>query len=431
MILVTTFTLFRLATGSLRDRVEEQLTAMSESLAQTIGEQIQTVRARENLGNTTAFQQDSEIENALENLLKQQDELLYIVIQDLKGQVVWKAIRRGMELEQNQFSRILISPRNSRAPKIEISSLANPNMNYFDLIEPVVLDERPELIVHFGVDKSVIEKRFSRLRRSIIGRILLGSGVVTAVISLGLVYVLWLLRRAQIIEAEAHTADRLAYVGTLASGLAHEIRNPLSAINLNLQMIEEDLTTGFPDGVDLKVLLKGTKQEIKRLDRLATNFLMYAKPLEIEKQRFDLWGLLDELTELVQNEFAAAGIDLIKEGHETGLIIQADRDLLQQAVLNLVVNAQEAVLENPDSDRCVTISASQDAGQIFVAIRDNGPGVGVQEARSLFQLFYSGKRGGTGLGLPISQRIVEAHGGRIEWHNQPLRGAEFRIVLNS
>jgi signal transduction histidine kinase len=242
---------------------------------------------------------------------------------------------------------------------------------------------------------------------------------------------LWLLRRAQIIEAEAHTADRLAYVGTLASGLAHEIRNPLSAINLNLQMIEEDLTTGSPDGVDLKVLLKGTKQEIKRLDRLATNFLMYAKPLEIEKQRFDLWGLLDELTELVQNEFAAAGIDLIKEGHETGLIIQADRDLLQQAVLNLVVNAQEAVLENPDSDRCVTISASQDAGQIFVTIRDNGPGVGVQEARSLFQLFYSGKRGGTGLGLPISQRIVEAHGGRIEWHNQPLRGAEFRIVLKS
>ena len=236
IILITTFILFRLATASLRDRVGAQLNSTSESLAQLIREEIQNVNARLGAANAeNEFQRNSAIQSFIEKLVGQQEEILYILIQDLKGEVLWRAIRSGMELEQNQFSKILISPRNSRAPKVEVTSLGYPSVAYIDMIEPVLLDEQPELIVHFGIDNNLIEKRLSGLRASILNRILLGSSVVVGIMSLALVYVLWLLKRAQVVEAEAHMADRLAYLGTLAGGLAHEIRNPLSAINLNLQ----------------------------------------------------------------------------------------------------------------------------------------------------------------------------------------------------
>ena len=107
--------------------------------------------------------------------------------------------------------------------------------------------------------------------------------MVLALLLVALFYVRWLLKQAQVIEAEAHTADRLAVLGTLASGLAHEIRNPLSAINLNLQMIEEEVSQSRNHSGEMTQLLAGAKSEIRRLERLARNFLVYAKPLKPDR----------------------------------------------------------------------------------------------------------------------------------------------------
>ncbi|MCI0624013.1 MAG: ATP-binding protein [Acidobacteria bacterium] len=431
IILIITFTLFRLSTSSLRDRVDAELTAMAESLALLIREQIQNVNARlGEPGAQNAFQRTTEVESFLESLMAQQEEILYVLVQDLKGEILFKAIRRGMELEQNQFSRILISTRNSRPPRVEVTSLGNPNLVYLDLIEPILLDGQPELIVHFGVDSRMLENRFSGLRASLLRRILIGSAVVVAMLTLALLYVHWLLKRAQLVEAEAHMADRLAYVGTLAGGLAHEIRNPLSAINLNLQMIEEELGGEGAEGAELAALLKGTKQEIKRLDRLAANFLVYAKPLELERKTFDVGQLVDEIILLMQRECENSGIRLEREGNSDAVKVEGDPDLLKQAILNLVVNAQDALMSNPKGPRIIQLAAGKEGDRAFVRVRDNGPGISAEDSRGLFKLFYSGKRGGTGLGLPIAQRIVESHGGRIAWRNHPEGGAEFAIWYN-
>lgn len=431
IILIITFTLFRLSTSSLRDRVDAELTAMAESLALLIREQIQNVNARlGEPGAQNAFQRTTEVESFLESLMTQQEEILYVLVQDLKGEILFKAIRRGMELEQNQFSRILISTRNSRPPRVEVTSLGNPNLVYLDLIEPILLDGQPELIVHFGVDSRMLENRFSGLRASLLRRILIGSAVVVAMLTLALLYVHWLLKRAQLVEAEAHMADRLAYVGTLAGGLAHEIRNPLSAINLNLQMIEEELGGEGAEGAELAALLKGTKQEIKRLDRLAANFLVYAKPLELERKTFDLGQLVDEIILLMQRECENSSIRLVREENSDAVKVEGDPDLLKQAILNLVVNAQDAVMSNPKGPRIIQLAAGKEGDRAFVRVRDNGPGISAEDSRGLFKLFYSGKRGGTGLGLPIAQRIVESHGGRIAWRNHPEGGAEFAIWYN-
>ena len=429
--LITTFTLFRLSTSSLRDRVDSELTATAESFALLIRDQIQTVNARlASTGSQNTFQRTAEIESFLESLLTQQEEILYVLVQNLKGEILYKAIRRGMELEQNQFSKILMSTRNSRPPRVEVTSLGTPSLTYLDLIEPILLDGQPELIVHLGLDRGVLENRFSRLRASMLQRLLFYSAVVVGILTLALLYVLWLLKRAQLLEAEAQTADRLAYLGTLAGGLAHEIRNPLNAINLNLQMIEEDLPGSSSDATELAALLKGTKQEIKRLDRLASNFLVYAKPLEPEHKEFDLGLLVDEIVQLLQRECETAGIQLVRENRLDAVKVSGDPDLLKQAILNLVVNAQDSVMANPNGTRVIRFATGKEADRAFVRVADTGTGVSAEDAQGLFKLFYSGKRGGTGLGLPIAQRIVESHGGRITWRNPPEGGAEFVVWLD-
>ena len=430
IILITTFTLFRLSTSSLRDRVDAELTASAETFALRIREQIHSVNARlSSPGSQNEFQRKSEVESFLESLLVQQDAILYVLVQDLKGQILYKAIRRGMELEQNQFSRILISTKNSRPPRVEVTSLGLPTLTYLDVIEPILLDGQPDLIVHLGVDRSLLENRFADLRSLLLRRLVLGSAVIGGVLTLALLYVLWLLKRAQLLEAEAQTADRLAYLGTLAGGLAHEIRNPLSAMNLNLQMIEEDVEGSRSDASELAALLKGTKQEIKRLDRLASNFLAYAKPLEPEHKEFDLVLLVDEIVQLLQRECEAAGIRLLREGDPGTVRAWGDPDLLKQAILNLVVNAQDSVMSKTGDVPTIRLAAGKQGDRAFVRVTDNGTGVTAEDSESLFKLFYSGKRGGTGLGLPIAQRIVESHGGRITWRNLPDGGAEFMVAL--
>lgn len=431
IILITTFTLFRLSTSSLRDRVDSELTATAESIALLIREQIQNVNARlGSTGSQSVFQRTAEVESYLDSLLTQQQEILYLLVQDLKGEILYRSIRRGMELEQNQFSKILISTKTSRPPRVEVTSLGVPSLTYLDVIEPILLDGQPGLIVHLGVDRSVLENRFSGLRASLLQRLLIGSAVVVGILSLALLYVLWLLKRAQLLEAEAQTADRLAYLGTLAGGLAHEIRNPLSAINLNLQMIEEDLPGTGSDPTELAALLKGTKQEIKRLDRLASSFLVYAKPLEPERKKFDLGSLVDDIIQLLRLECEAAGIHLVREGKYDAAKVWGDPDLLKQAILNLVVNAQDSVATRPNGSRIIRMATGKEADQAFIRVADTGGGVSTEDAQGLFKLFYSGKRGGTGLGLPIAQRIVESLGGRITWRNLPEGGAEFMVWLN-
>lgn len=125
------------------------------------------------------------------------------------------------------------------------------------------------------------------------------------------------------IEAEAPMADRLAILGTVATGLAHEIRHPLSAINLNLQMIEEDLTQSEVYSDEMKKLLGGAKSEIRRLERLASNFLVDAKPMKLDQKVIILLEILNEVAQLVTRECEKEGIQLIRQDRQGDLTVGA------------------------------------------------------------------------------------------------------------
>jgi len=427
---VVTFSLIQLATRWAKERVNLEIEGLSNYAKEQIENQIHLLDlelTKDNPDNQILYPRL--MEEFLDEMLAQNDQIVYIFAQDSSGVVIWKGLQIGSELEQNYFPNLLLSSKNSRRLKVQFNSITNPAERYTDWVEPLFSKNQLRFYVHFGFNNTLISNRMTQDKKRINRQILLAASVVTIILLLALFYILWLLKRAQMIEAEAHMADRLATLGTVATGLAHEIRNPLSAINLNLQMIEEDLAQSEVYSDEMKKLLGGAKSEIRRLERLASNFLVYAKPMKLHQKMILLPEVLNEVAQLMTKECEKEGIQLIRQDGQGDLTVLGDRDLLQQALLNLLVNAREAILFQSGSTREILLGVHQGIGQVVVSIKNSGNGIGEEESRKLFDLFYSSKRGGTGLGLPIAQRIVEGHGSRLEWKNQSRGGVEFSIHL--
>lgn len=409
------------------ERVELEMEALHDDLKDRIEDQMRLAdRELPGAGPARELGRRQQMEQYLEELLAANDEVVYVFAQHPRGDLLWQRLQTGRELEQSHFPDLVLSSR----ARQEIASVSNPGERITDWVEPIVSQGQLRLFIHFGFDNTLIAGRVSEDRSRINRQIFLASSVVLALLLVALFYVRWLLKQAQVIEAEAHTADRLAVLGTLAGGLAHEIRNPLSAINLNLQMIEEEVAQSRTHSGEMAQLLAGAKSEIRRLERLARNFLVYAKPLSLDRRVVSLPRVLDRVVQLVAKECDRAGIELARQDGPGVLEVRGDRDLLQQAVMNLLVNAREAVLAREDGPRRISMGARRDSGRLVAWVRDSGAGVSEGEAGRLFDLFYSSKRGGTGLGLPIAQRIAEAHGGRLEWKNCDGGGAEFSMILD-
>ena len=421
------FSLIDLANRWAGERVELEMEALRDDLKDRIEDRMRLVDLElPGAGPADELLRRQHMERYLEELLAANDQVVYVFARHPRGDLLWQRLQMGRELERSRFPELILSAR----ARQEIASVSNPGERITDWVEPVVSQRQLRLFIHFGFDNTLIADRVAEDQTRINRQILVASSVVLALLLVALFYVRWLLKQAQVIEAEAHTADRLAVLGTLASGLAHEIRNPLSAINLNLQMIEEEVSQSRNHSGEMTQLLAGAKSEIRRLERLARNFLVYAKPLKPDRQVVSLPQVLDQVVRLVAKECDRAGIELVRQDGPGLLEVRGDRDLLQQAVMNLLVNAREAVLARGDGPRRISMGARLDSGHLVVWVRDSGTGVSEGETGRLFDLFYSSKRGGTGLGLPIAQRIVEAHGGRLEWKNIDQGGAEFSMIFN-
>lgn len=421
------FSLIDLANRWAGERVELEMEAMRDDLKNLIEDRMRLVDLElPGAGPADELLRRQHMERYLEELLAANDQVVYVFAQHPRGDLLWRRLQMGRELEQSHFPDLI---RSSRARQ-EIASASNPGERITDWVEPVVPQGQVRLLIHFGFDNTLIASRVAEGQSRINRQILVASSVVLALLLVALFYVRWLLKQAQVIEAEAHTAERLAVLGTLAGGLAHEIRNPLSAINLNLQMIEEEVSQSRTHSGEMAQLLAGAKSEIRRLERLARNFLVYAKPLKPDRRVVSAPQVLDRVVQLVAKECDRVGIELVRQDGPGLLEVRGDRDLLQQAVLILLVNAREAVLAKGDGPRRISMGARRDSGRLVVWVRDTGTGVSEEEAGRLFELFYSSKRGGTGLGLPIAQRIVEAHDGRLEWKNCDGGGAEFSMIFS-
>jgi len=236
-------------------------------------------------------------------------------------------------------------------------------------------------------------------------------------------------RRAyrELSEAQARIiqGEKLALAGTFAAGLAHEIRNPLNSIALQLSILERRAAPlEAPLAREIEGLLAVIREELKRLDNLVGDFLAFSGSGRIRHRPSSLDGLIDEVFDLLQPEARATGVLLERRRRESPLPdLPLDGEKIKQVLINLVQNAIEA---QPRGGRVAVGAAVQD-GQVQMVVKDEGPGL--PPGLDVFQLFVTTKARGTGLGLAIAQQIVLEHGGEIHVQSMPGEGATFTVSL--
>lgn len=217
---------------------------------------------------------------------------------------------------------------------------------------------------------------------------------------------------------ELRRRERLASLGQMAAGLAHEIRNPLGAIALYASMLEQDLA-GQPAQVEI---VRKVSAAVGGLNRLVTSILEFARPREPVRQMVPLSRVLAQAAGSIAPMVEQKGIDLRMEGRDVE--VYADADDLARALGNLLRNAAEAVGQG--GVIVVRVRAGRD-GAAVIQVEDDGPGVPEEMVEKVFEPFATTKHNGTGLGLAIVHQIVEAHGGRIKAGRSRLGGARFAL----
>lgn len=280
--------------------------------------------------------------------------------------------------------------------------------------------------LRIGIDERDLQQRIGALRTDLIGQAATLGAVTAVLLVASFLLVATLLRRSQRLEEQAAESERMAYIGTLASGLAHEIRNPLNSVNLNMQMLEEEIgeAGGTPTG---SRLLSITRNEVGRLERLVTDFLSYAKPRPPDLEEVAAVDLLEQARDLLAGEAAAHRVGLEVSDRTGGARLRVDPAQIRQLLLNLAQNAITAA--QAAGEPRVRLSAGLEGPWVVLEVADSGRGVPPEDLERVFEIFYSTRKGGTGLGLAIVDRIARNHGGSVEIESAPEGGALFRVLL--
>jgi two-component system sensor histidine kinase HydH len=226
----------------------------------------------------------------------------------------------------------------------------------------------------------------------------------------------------QLQEAEeaVRRSDRLAALGQLSAGLAHELRNPLGTIRASSEMLSRSLSAENDVAREVAGFIA---TEVDRANSLITRFLQFARPLEIRPERADLAQMLDRAIALVERE--APGIAIYRNYAPEIPPFPFDAELLERVFYNLVLNAVQAT----PAGGAVTVKARAGAGLAEVAVIDRGLGIEPKHLETIFNPFFTTKPQGVGLGLAIVSKIVDEHGGKITVESDPGKGSVFRVLL--
>ncbi len=220
--------------------------------------------------------------------------------------------------------------------------------------------------------------------------------------------------------------EKLATIGRLAAGVAHEVRNPLGVIRASASVVQEH----FLPGDDAYRACQFIREEIDRLNGLITSLLTFSRPAELRLQSVALEKVIDRALQLTGEDLQRRCITVARESGGDLPEVIADPDLVAQVVFGLIINAAEAIGDHG----LIIVRTASEGGEVRVEVVDTGPGVAPADAERIFEPFFTTKPTGTGLGLPMAARIVRAHGGAIEvvpdrGPGTNSAGARFRIRL--
>jgi signal transduction histidine kinase len=227
----------------------------------------------------------------------------------------------------------------------------------------------------------------------------------------------------QKIEDEIELSRRLAAIGRLTSGVAHEVKNPINAIVLHLEVLREKLPALEPDSMRHMDVISS---EIRRLDRVVQTLVDFSRPVELRLVETDLRRTLEDVALLAIPQASQLGIKLDRRISAEPLTVRIDADLIKQAVLNVVLNGIQAM---GNSGGTLTLAAHRDGSVVTVDVGDEGPGIPLALREKIFNLYFTTKKGGSGIGLAMTYRVMQLHNGSVEFESQDGAGTAFHLRL--
>lgn len=402
---------------SLSQREIERVLLETRSEAEKLAQQIAR-RAEREKDLYTAVAVERETQTYIDQVLSQRELVRRVDIRDKNGVLVYEGRSQARMQVRGEGAAPPIAPPILSSPELQQHLAPEPRVEK-KTRETESSFEVPDIQVpigtygqlEIGISAVELSRRIEVLRADLIRQTTL-IGVVSMLLLVSAYAAVWMiLRRSQRLEVQAAQAERLAYLGTLASGLAHEIRNPLNSLNLNMQMLEEEIDEhgSAPTG---KRLLSITRSELSRLERLVSDFLAYAKPRPLEMEEVPAVRPLERVREVLAGEIQKRRVQVEVEDRSGGARVRIDPAQMNQLLLNLAQNAFNAA-EEAGRRPWLRLAASRQGPSVLLELADNGVGMTAEEQEKIFDLFYSTRKGGTGLGLAIAERIAGAHGGRL------------------
>jgi signal transduction histidine kinase len=400
--------IFRTLSQREMDRVLLETRAEAEGLAKQIARQAD----RQGKDLYTAVAVEQETQTYIDSILRQREFVKTVEIRDRNGLLVYESkLRSVVPVGAPAIAgRTPELPAPLSAPHVETKHFEQASATTFPSVQVPIGDLGS---LQIGLSPGELAKRVAVLRSELIRQSALVGAASLVLLVAAYTAVLMLLRRARRLELQAAEAERMAYIGTLASGLAHEIRSPLNSLNLNMQMLEEEIAEQGPGAMPTgRRLLAITRSEINRLERLATDFLAYAKPRPLELQEVAAVWPLRRLREVLTGEIEKRGARVMVEDRSNGAQVRIDPAQIDQLLMNLAQNSLTAAEEAGRAPE-LTLTAYRRGPVVVLELLDNGIGIPPGQEAKIFDLFYSTRKGGTGLGLAIVQRIARAHGGEV------------------
>jgi PAS domain S-box-containing protein len=224
------------------------------------------------------------------------------------------------------------------------------------------------------------------------------------------------------LENELELSQRITAIGRLTSGVAHEVKNPINAIVVHLELLREKMRSGDDDsGRHMDII----GSEIHRLDRVVKTLVDFNRPIEPRFVNFDLRRLVDDVTMLASPDAARNGVRIESVPGLDPLPVKADNDLMKQALLNIVLNGVQSM----ESGGVLKIRALHDESSATIEVRDQGRGISPEIRDKVFNLFFTTKKQGSGIGLTMSYRVMQLHGGALSFESELGVGTVFRLTL--
>ena len=224
------------------------------------------------------------------------------------------------------------------------------------------------------------------------------------------------------IENEIELSRRLAAIGRLTSGVAHEVKNPINAIVIHLEILRERLLQLDPE---TRRHMDIIASEIQRLDRVVKTLVDFTRPIDLRLSEVDLRKLMEEVASLAEPEARQHGVKIVRQEGARPLPARIDADLLKQALLNVVLNGVQAM---PQGGTLVLSSQAHD-NSAKLEIRDQGGGIDPEIRDKIFNLYFTTKKSGSGIGLAVSYRVLQLHNGTLEFDSEAGKGTTFRFIL--